>query len=53
MREMHTPEPSQTDWAMVDKMAEADIDFSESPPLDKDFWAEAIRWPGSGWEWPQ
>ncbi|MDA8333714.1 MAG: BrnA antitoxin family protein [Peptococcaceae bacterium] len=27
-------------------MADADIDFSENPILDEDFWAEAIRWPG-------
>jgi uncharacterized protein (DUF4415 family) len=46
MRETRTPEPSQTDWARVDKMAEADMDFLENPPLDKDFWAEAICWPG-------
>jgi hypothetical protein len=42
---MRTPEPSQTDWARVDKMAVEDMDFSENPPLDKDFWAEAIRLP--------
>ena len=47
MREMRTPEHSQTDWARVDKMAEANMDFSENPLLDKDFWSEAIRWPGS------
>lgn len=39
---MRTPEPSQTDWVKVDKMAVEDMDFSENPPLDKDFWAEAI-----------
>jgi uncharacterized protein (DUF4415 family) len=27
-------------------MADEDIDLSESPSLDKDFWAEAILWPG-------
>ncbi len=52
MREMRLPESSQTDWARVDQMADEEIDFSESPPLDKDFWAEAICWPGPGWECP-
>ena len=30
----------------VDKMIDSDIDFSENPPLGKDFWAEAVVWPG-------
>ena len=47
MRKMRSPEPSQTDWARVDRMADEDIDLSESPPLDEDFWAEAILWPGT------
>jgi uncharacterized protein (DUF4415 family) len=46
MRKRHTAEPSRTDWARVDKMRDVDIDFSENPPLGKDFWAEAVLWPG-------
>ncbi len=46
MKEIRSPEPSQTDWERVDKTADEDIDFSENPPLDQGFWTEAIRWPG-------
>ena len=46
MRKTRSLKPSQTDWARVDRMADEDIDLSDSPPLDKDFWAEAILWPG-------
>ena len=46
MKGKRMPEPSQTDWARVDKMEDADVDFSENPPLGDDFWAEAVRWPG-------
>jgi hypothetical protein len=46
MRKMRSPEPSQTDWERVDRMVDEDIDLSESPPLDEDFWNEAIFCPG-------
>lgn len=32
---------SETDWARVDAMADDMIDTSESPPLDKSFFANA------------
>ena len=33
--------PSETDWARIDKMTDEDIDLSDSPPLDDDFFARA------------
>lgn len=41
---MHTS--SNTDWARVDTMADAEIDLSDSPELDATFFAHAI--PTSG-----
>lgn len=32
---------SQSDWARVDAMADTDIDYSEIPELDKEFWKNA------------
>ncbi len=33
--------PSGTDWARIDRMTDEDIDTSDSPPLDDDFFARA------------
>ena len=30
-----------TDWAKVDAMSDDDMDYSDNPPLDEDFWANA------------
>ncbi len=35
--------PSETDWARIDRMTDEEIDTSDSPPLDDDFFARA-RW---------
>lgn len=32
---------SETDWARIDRMTDEDIDTSDSPPLDDDFFARA------------
>lgn len=32
---------SKTDWAKIDKMTDEEIDTSDSPPLDDDFFARA------------
>ena len=37
---------SRTDWAKVKVMKDRDIDFSDVPELDDDFFAEAKLWPG-------
>ncbi len=37
---------SRTDWARIDAMKDAEIDYSDIPKLDTDFFREAIRWPG-------
>ena len=33
--------PSETDWAKIDRMTDEEIDTSDSPPLDDDFFARA------------
>ena len=32
---------SKTDWARIDRMTDEEIDTSDSPPLDDDFFARA------------
>ena len=32
---------SETDWARIDRMTDEEIDTSDSPPLDDDFFARA------------
>ncbi|MDQ6785800.1 MAG: BrnA antitoxin family protein [Acidobacteriota bacterium] len=32
---------SKTDWARIDQMTDEEIDTSDSPPLDDDFFAKA------------
>ncbi len=38
---------SKTDWKKVSALKDSEIDFSDSPPLDKDFFKKAIVWPGT------
>ncbi len=39
-------EPSETDWKRVDEMTDEQIDTSDIPPLDDDFFARAkLRMP--------
>ena len=33
--------PSETDWARIDQLTDDEIDVSDSPPLDNDFFASA------------
>ena len=33
--------PSETDWARIDRMTDEEIDTSDSPPLDDEFFARA------------
>jgi uncharacterized protein (DUF4415 family) len=42
----NTKRRSRTDWKRVDALRDEDIDFSETPELDPDFFARAILWPG-------
>ncbi len=37
---------SGTDWARIDAMKDKDIDYSGIPEQGKDFFAEAVFWPG-------
>ncbi len=38
---------SRTDWPRVKAMKESEIDYSEIPPLEEDFFKKAIVWPGT------
>ena len=38
---------SKTDWARVRAMKDREIDYSEIPQLEKDFFRKAILWPGT------
>ena len=42
----NTKTRSKTDWKRIDAMRDEDIDFSDSPELGPDFFANAIIWPG-------
>jgi uncharacterized protein (DUF4415 family) len=41
MNAKNLKKPSETDWARIDQMTDEDIDTSDSPPLDDDFFARA------------
>ncbi len=46
MKEKHTSKPSRTDWERVTTMKDEEIDYSDIPPLDANFFKEAhVRWP--------
>jgi len=46
MNEKNLNKNSKTDWARLDAMADKDIDTSDIPPLDKEFFANAeLRMP--------
>lgn len=38
---------SKTDWARVKAMKDPEIDYSDIPPLKKDFLKKAVLWPGT------
>ncbi len=40
-------EPSKTDWERIDAMTDEELDYSDNPPLDEDFFSEAITWRGN------
>jgi uncharacterized protein (DUF4415 family) len=42
----NTKRQSMSDWKRIDAMRDEDIDFSNSPKLGPDFFANAILWPG-------
>ena len=37
---------SRTDWQRIETMKDQDIDASDNPELDEQFFKEAIWWPG-------
>ncbi len=37
---------SKTDWARIKSMKDKDIDYSDIPELNDDFFDEAVIWPG-------
>ena len=42
-----TKRRSRTNWKRVDRMTDSQIDYSDIPPLDANFFREAILWPGA------
>lgn len=46
MSAKNSKKPSRTDWKRIDALRDEDIDFSDSPELGPDFFANAIIWPG-------
>ncbi len=38
---------SRTDWKRVKAMKDQEIDFSDIPPLDREFFKKAVVWPGT------
>ncbi len=41
MSERDLKKPSETDWARIDSMTDEEIDTSDIPPLDDEFFARA------------
>jgi uncharacterized protein (DUF4415 family) len=41
MSERNLYKPSETDWARIDNMADEEIDTSDIPPLDDEFFTKA------------
>ena len=41
MNEQSTSTPLTTDWERLDRMTEEDIDYSDIPPLQDEFFAQA------------
>ena len=37
---------SKTDWERVKGMKDQDIDYSDIPPLEENFFKKAVAWPG-------
>jgi uncharacterized protein (DUF4415 family) len=46
MKARNTKRPSRTDWKRIDAMRDGEIGYSDIPKLGKDFFAEAVVWPG-------
>ena len=38
---------SKTNWDRVDALRDNQIDYSDNPPLEADFFKKAIAWPGT------
>ena len=46
MSKVNTKKRSSSDWKRVQALKDREINYSDIPPLDKDFFREAILWPG-------
>lgn len=44
MNEQNSKEESRTDWARIDTMTDDEIDTSDIPELDDQFFANAVVW---------
>ena len=46
MKERNMKKQSRTDWGRLKAMKDEDIDTSDIPELDEDFFKKAVLWPG-------
>lgn len=46
MSARNTKRRSRTNWEEVDRITDREIDYSDIPPLDANFFRKAILWPG-------
>ncbi len=46
MNARNTKRSSRTDWKRIDSMQDEEINYSDIPKLGKEFFAEAVIWPG-------
>ena len=42
----NTKRRSRTDWKRIDSLQDKDIDYSDIPKQGRDFFTQAILWPG-------
>ena len=46
MSKVNTKKRSSSDWKRVQALKDRELNYSDIPPLDKDFFREAILWSG-------
>jgi len=47
MKKNNTQKRSKTNWARIDSMKDEDINYSDTPKLNEDFWKNAVLWQGN------
>jgi len=47
MKKNNTQKRSKTNWARIDSMKDEDINYSDTPKLNEDFWKNTVLWQGN------